>query len=131
MLLVPLDHPEANTMPKSITDTQQFTMSVPVTRKGQPATLQGVSWTSSDPAVLTVTPDPADNLKATAKAVTPGVVVITFKGDKDPGDGVVEEIRTADVVVGAGLATVGEILIGEVTEQPAGSPGTTGAVIPA
>lgn len=117
-------------MPKSITDTQQFSMSVPVTHKGQPATLQGVSWISSDPAVLTVTPDPSDPLKATAVAVAPGVVVITFKGDKDPSDGVLEEIRTADVVVGAGLASVGEIVIGDVVEQPAGSPGTSGAVIP-
>lgn len=116
-------------MPLSITDTQMFTMTVPVTRKGQPATLQTVTWESSDPAVLAVTVDPANNLTATAVAVTPGVVVITFKGDRDPGDGVVEEIRTLDVVVGAGLATVGEIVAGTPTEQPEGSPGTTGAVI--
>jgi len=114
---------------KSITDTQQFSMRVPVSHKGVPATLQNVSWTSSDPTVLTVEANASDPLIAVAKAIKPGVVVITFKGDKDPGDGVVEEIRTGDVVVGAGLATVGEIEFGEVTEQPAGSPGTEGAVI--
>jgi len=116
-------------MPVSITDTQQFTMTVPVTRKGQPATLQTVTWASSDEAVITVTVDPADNLTAIAKGVSPGIFVISFKGDKDPSDGVVEEIRTLDGVVGAGLATVGEIVAGTPTEQPAGSPGTTGAVI--
>lgn len=117
-------------MPASLTDTQMFSMEVTATRKGVPVTLDSVTWESSDPAVLAVTADATNPLKAQAVAVTPGIVVVSFKADKDPGDGVVEEIRTLDVVVGAGLATVGEIVAGTPVEQPSGSPGTSGAVIP-
>lgn len=116
-------------MPLSITDTQNVPLQVTATRKGQPVALQSVSWTSSDPNIMTVTQDAADPLKALLSAVTAGVAVATFKADKDPSDGVVEVIRTLDVVVGAGLADVGEISAGAPVEQPAGSPGTAGQVI--
>ena len=115
-----------------LTDTQDCPLSVTGrSRKGAVAQLQTVTWESSNPSVATVTVDPADQSKATISAVTAGTMLVTVKADADPSDGVVEIIGTLDVVVGAGLATVVEIAAGSPVEQPAGSPGTSGTVIPA
>lgn len=118
-------------MPLSITDTQNVPLQVTSTRKGQPVALQNVSWVSSDANIVTVTQDGADPQKALLSAVTAGIAVVSFKGDKDLSDGVIDVIRTLDVVVGAGtVADVGEIVAGTPVEQPAGSPGTSGVTIP-
>jgi hypothetical protein len=113
-----------------LTDTQDCPLSVVARdRKGAVAQLQGMTWESSDPTVFTVVQDAADPTKALASAVSPGTGVVTFTGDADLSDGVVNIIGTLDVVVGAGQASVVEITAGTPVEQPAGSPGTQGAVI--
>lgn len=113
-----------------LTDTQDCPLSLTARdRKGASAALQTVTWESSDPAVLTVTVDASDMTKALASAVTAGTVVVTVTADADVTDGVVNIVGTLDVVIGAGQATVVEITAGAPVEQPAGSPGTSGAVI--
>jgi hypothetical protein len=119
-------------MPIVLTDTQNIPFSaVAKNLKGNVAAVENVTWASSDPGVLTVTQDASDPLKALGSAVIPGIVVVSVKADADLTDGVVELIGTADVVVGAGQATVFEITAGTPVEQPAGSPGSSGSVIPA
>lgn len=114
-----------------LTDTQDCSLSVVAkSRKGSVTQLQNITWESSDPAVLTVTQDTTDPSKALASAVTAGIVVISMKADADLSDGVVDIIGTLDVVIGAGQATVVEIAAGTPVEQSAGSPGTSGEVIP-
>jgi hypothetical protein len=113
-----------------LTDTQDCPLSiVGKDAKGAVVPLQSVTWESSDAAVLTVTVDGTDPMKANASAVTAGTALITCTADADPGDGVVNIVGTLDVVVGPGQATVVEISAGTPVAQPAGSPGTTGAVI--
>ncbi len=86
-----------------LTDSQDCPLSITAKdRKGAPAQLQGMTWESSDPTVLTVTQDAADPTKALASAVVPGTVVVTFTGDADLSDGVVNIIGTLDVVFGEG-----------------------------
>ncbi len=119
-------------MPLVLTDTQDCPLSVAArSRKGSVSQLQNIAWASSDPAVLSVTPDPTDPSKALASAVTAGIAVISLKADADLTDGVVEIIGTLDVVIGPGQAVVVEIAAGAPVEQPAGSPGSSGEVIPA
>ena len=103
-----------------LTDTQDCVLSVTARdRKGAAAMVQNPTWKSSDNAVITVTPDPADGTKATVSAQTAGTALITFTADADLTDGVLEIIGTLDVVVGPGMATVIEISAGAPTEQPA------------
>ena len=103
-----------------LTDTQDCGLAVTAKdRKGAAAIVQNPTWESSDPAVVTVTADPNDGTKATVSAQAPGTALITFKADADLTDGVLDVIGTADVVVGAGQASVIEISAGIPTEQPA------------
>lgn len=115
----------------NLTDTQDCDVQVQGrTRKGSIAQLQNVTFAGSDDAVATVTQDAADKSKAVISAVTAGIMQVTATGDADLSDGVVDLIGVLDVVVGAGQATVVELVPGTPREQPAGSPGTaTGAVI--
>lgn len=111
-----------------LTDTQDCPLSVTARdRKGASAPVSGQVWSTSDPAVVTVTPDATDPSKAVASAVAPGTAVITFTADADPSDQVVNIIGTLDVVVGAGQATVVEIAAGTPVEQTPASPGATAA----
>lgn len=113
-----------------LTDTQDCPVAATAKdRKGAAAMVQNPQWESSDPAVLTVTPDASDGTKALVSAVQPGTALVTFKADADLTDGVIDIIGTLDVVVGPGQATVVEVSAGTPVEQPAGSPGTAGAVI--
>lgn len=83
---------------------QQVRLSIaPLDRAGQPARVDGTpSWTSSDPALCTVTPE-GDGMAAMAVTVGPvGVVQITVAADADLGSGVqtLSEIATLSVVGG-------------------------------
>jgi hypothetical protein len=115
----------------NLTDTQDVDVQVVgKTRKGSPAPLQNITFAGSDDAVATVTQDATDPSKAVISAVTAGIMQVTAKADADLSDGVVDVIGLLDVVVGAGQATVVEMVAGTPREQPAGSPGTsTGATI--
>lgn len=114
----------------NMTDTQDADVQlVGRTRKGNVAAIEGLSFESSDVAVVTVTQDATDKTKAVVSAVAPGTATVTGKADADPSDGVVELIGVLSVVIGAGQASVVELTPGVPREQPAGSPGTAGAVI--
>jgi hypothetical protein len=113
-----------------LTDTQEADLQVVgKTRKGNPASFENTKWSGSDEAVAAVVPDPADHSKALVRAVAPGTMLVTATVDADLTDGVVDVIGVLEVVVGAGTATVVEIVAGAPREEPAGSPGTSGEVI--
>lgn len=89
-------------------------------KKGNAVTPQTPTWTSSDPAVVTVTQDATDPLKANVSAVGPaGPFLISFEADGDSrDDGVVPITFTLDGVVSVGVAVTGEIVAGTTVEQP-------------
>jgi hypothetical protein len=102
--------------------TQQSDLEAKITdRLGNPAPVQNPTWSSSEPATVTVTVDANNPLKAVVKAV--GVVdeasMVLFEADADMGAGVVPIIATLDVVVTAGQAIVVELIAGPPAEQPA------------
>lgn len=69
-----------------------------LTAAGNPAEPDGpATWTSSDPDVATVTPDPSDPTKAVVKAVGPGAAQITATVDADLSEGV-RELTASGVV---------------------------------
>ncbi len=103
-------HLKGNDMSYILPDDKKVTLSIqPVDARGNPAKIDGVpAWSSSDPAVLEVTPA-ADGLSAVAVPVGPlGVVQVNVQADADLGEGV-EEI--SDVikltVVGAAAKNLG------------------------
>lgn len=101
-------------------DDKQVQLSInPLSRRGNPARIDGTPrWTSSDESVVTLTPS-EDGKSATAKAVGPtGTAQISVVADADLGEGVREitGIETIEVVEGE-AATVG-ITAGEITDQP-------------
>lgn len=91
-----------------INTSQQFQPVLMVTNAaGQPATVQpgSVVWASSDPTVISVTADPANEMAATAPAVAPNQVDasnnpiparITVTADADLGAGVVTLTGVSD-----------------------------------
>jgi hypothetical protein len=86
--------------------------------KGNPATVEGASFTSSDETIVALKPDPTDPMKTTLSAVGPlGAALVTFSADADLGAGVVPIIGTMDVVVNPGQATVVELQAGAPVEQ--------------
>jgi hypothetical protein len=102
-----------------LTDTQDCVLTVTAKdKKLAPASTQNPVWASSDPSILTVTPDSSDPNKAVISAQVPGTAMITYTADADLTDGVFDVIGTLDVVVGAGQAVVIEIAAGTPTEQP-------------
>jgi len=102
-----------------LTNTQQCPIEVSgVDKKGNPAELDSVVFTSSDPSVATVEADPADQDKALIKAVATGTAQINVTADADLGDGVSELTGTLDVTVVAGQAVGFAINTGTVEEQP-------------
>jgi hypothetical protein len=112
-------------MQLQLTATQFCPLALRITdRRGNPAQVQNPVWTSSDTTIATVTPDPADPLKAVVAAVGPvGAALISFDGDADLGEGVLDIIGTLDVVVIAGTAFAVEIQPGTPAEQAPGARG--------
>lgn len=92
------------------------------TKGGNPAAYEKgtEAWVSSDPAVASVTVDPADPLQAdvdglNGAANTP--VLVTFTADGDPDAGETRDlVATLDVVVTQGEAVVAEISAGAPTD---------------
>lgn len=103
--------------------TQNVGLSVVATdRKGNPASVQNPTWSSSDTAVATVSSS-ADGLSALVSAVGPlGECTITLVADADLGDGVSEVEGTFDLEVKAGDAAVFAISAGTPEEQAAPAP---------
>lgn len=102
-----------------LTNTQQCALSVQgVDKKGNPAQLDSVVFTSSDNSVATVTSDPSDPNKALVKAVAAGTAQINVTADADLGDGVTELTGTLDLTVVAGQAVGFVINTGTPEEQP-------------
>lgn len=101
-----------------LTNTQQCALSVSgVDKKGNPAGLADVTYTSSDPNVASVTQDTVDPSKAVVKAVAAGTAQINVSADADLGDGVNTLTGALDVTVVAGQATSFTIATGTPTEQ--------------
>lgn len=103
----------------TITDSQQFTITAqPVDRKGNLAPVDGpLTFTSSDPALLTVTP--IDATSASVVAVGPlGAAQVVVTGDADLGAGVVPITGIEDVTIIAGQAVNLAVSSSAPTEQP-------------
>jgi hypothetical protein len=102
-----------------ITTEEQVDVTVrPLTAAGNPAAIDGdVVWTSSDPAVATVTS--TGPLTATVAAVGVGASQIVAKFDADLDVGELREIELSGAieVVGAEAQT-GEIVFGDPTIKP-------------
>ena len=102
-----------------LTNTQQCPIAVSgVDKKGNPAELDSVVFTSSDPSVATVDADPSDPNKALIKAVAAGTAQINVSADADLGDGVNTLTGTLDLTVVAGQAVGFVINTGTPEEQP-------------
>ena len=107
-------------MALTITDTQTDTLTIqPQERRGNPASLDGApTWTSSDPAMLSVTPS-ADGMSAEVSAVGPlGTATVTVTADADLTEGRAELTGTLDVTIVAGTASQITMTPGTPTEQP-------------
>lgn len=64
----------------TITETQQVPVLVtPLDKKGHPATVRTVTWSSSAPTVAAVTQDPASLTRATVKGIVPGAALISAR----------------------------------------------------
>lgn len=92
-----------------ITDVQKVKARLsPIDAAGNPAQVQAgsVSWASSDPAILSVTPNPADEMEAEVVAIGPlGSAQVQVSADADLGDGVKSINGIGDVQVIASEAT--------------------------
>lgn len=86
-------------------DTQKVAAAIqPVDAVGNPAAVENIVWSSSNPAVVSVTQS-EDGLSAVVEAVGPlGVAQISVVGDALIGDGVEEIAAVADIEVKAGKA---------------------------
>lgn len=105
----------------TLTDTQQVSGTLAITdKKGNPSKVQAGSsaFLSTDPNVISVTPDPANELGVTVKAVAAGAATVKWSGDADLGDGVVTIGAAEDFVVTGGQATAAGFSFGTPTEQP-------------
>jgi hypothetical protein len=89
-------------------------------RRGNPGKVDDPVWESTEPDIISVTVDPANPLKATAKAVGPvdDESLVTFKGDVDLGAGVKPIIFSLAFSVQAGEVVTGDIVAGTPREQP-------------
>jgi hypothetical protein len=100
-------------------DTQQVKVNIaPVDKKGAPAQVQDVTFTSSDGTVAAVTQDEADPNSATVVAGLPGTCQIQVTADADLGDGVTTITSALDVTVVGGQAVGLAINAGAPEEQP-------------
>lgn len=106
-----------------LTDEQQVVLKLsPRTQRGNPATVDGMPvWSSSDPAVLTVTPIATDptGLSALAVAVGPlGTAQVQAVADADMSSGVRTLTAVLDVEVKAAEAVSLDITADAPTVQP-------------
>jgi len=108
----------------TLKDNQKVPLSISaVDAKGNAAPVQdgSVVFTSSDPALLTVGPDPDDagnQLKAVATAVGPlGAAQVTVTADADLGDGVTTLTGLVDVEIVAGQAVSLAVAAGVPVDQ--------------
>lgn len=103
-----------------IKDTERFPLTANVLDvDGQPAVFDGPpSWSSSDPTIVSVTPDPTNPLSAMVSSVGPvGSATITMTGDADLGEGVTPIITTFDVQVSASDAASATLVAGAVESR--------------
>lgn len=103
-----------------LTDTQQAPLSFTATdKKGFPAEVQNPTFSSGDPNVVSVSPDPGgDPTKSVIVAGAPGNTQVVVSADADLGDGVELITGSLDVTVVAGKAAVINVAAGAVSEQP-------------
>ncbi len=102
-----------------ITDSQEVDLAIkPLTRKGHPAQVDGVpAWSTSDPAIATVTPA-ADGLSCVIKAADNiGPVQISVTADADLGEGVQNLTGVLDLEVIGGAAATLSVIAGTPREQ--------------
>jgi len=123
-------HRRSAEMALILTDEQQATLRLnPKTKKGNPAQVDGPpTWSSSDPSVVNVSPDPTDPTGLTATAVATGklgAAQVQCVADADLGAGVRELTAVLDVVVKAAEAVSLDIEAGAPTEAPSTPPTTT------
>jgi hypothetical protein len=109
-----------------MSDSQQVDVSIAaVDKKGQPAPLESVQWSTDNPNLLALTPS-ADGKTCTIAAVGPlGSATMTAKADADmdPAN-TVEIIGTLDVTITGGQAVTVQLVPGTPTEQPPPAPPT-------
>jgi len=109
-----------------LTDSQQVDLKIQaVDKKGNPAPIEGVDWSTDNPNVVALMPS-ADGLTCTVAAVGPlGNAVITAKADADmdPSNRV-EIIGTLEVEITGGTAQQVLLVAGTPTEQPDAPPAT-------
>ena len=111
---------EEDVMATQLTAVQKAEASVsPIDAKGNPASVQAgtVEWTSSNPAVITVTEDLNDETKAEIVAVGLGSAQVQIAADADLGDGVVTINGVADIEVIAAPAVGFAVNVGTPENQ--------------
>lgn len=104
-----------------MTETQFVEGTVqPKSKKGNPAPVQtgSVRFTSSDPAVLLVEQDAANELKVKASGVAPGAARLSCTFDADLGDGVTSVEIFEDFSITGGAAVGGGFNFSAPQEQP-------------
>jgi hypothetical protein len=108
-------------MALTMTAVQQCGLSVAaVDAKGNPAQVEGVTFTSSDPAILTVEVDPGDETIAVVKAMGPtGNGQVTVTADADLGEGIKHLTGILDVTIMAAEAVSLSVAAGVPEDQPA------------
>lgn len=103
---------------QQLTDTQQVSVAVSATTKrGRPAQVHDVVFSSSDENVATVEADADDASKALVKAVGEGTAQINVSADADLGEGVTTIHGALDVTVIPSQATQLALQTGTPEEQ--------------
>lgn len=86
-------------------------------RRGQPARVDSVAWSSSDPTVASVEADPEDISKAVVTTLAIGDAIISARADADLDVDEVREIElVGTVLVREAEAVTGELSFGEVSD---------------
>jgi hypothetical protein len=101
-----------------LTATQQTIATLVIEdSRGNPARVDGVpQWASSDPNIVSVTPD-ANGMSAVVASVGTGTAQISVTADADLGAGVLPLVGVADIEVVSGQATVVRLALAPPTEQ--------------
>jgi hypothetical protein len=108
----------------SMTDSQQVLVTVAggIDKKGNPAPLDGnPTFTSADPTIVEVQPDPAGNPSAAllvAKGPLTSATIVTVTADAKIGPDVENITDNISVEITAGQATSFAITVGTPAEQP-------------
>jgi hypothetical protein len=103
----------------TLTSVQKCSMSVSaVDAKGNPAEVENVTFTASDPAILTIEPDATDATKATVLAAGPlGNAQVVVAADADIGEGTKPLQGILDVIVVAAEAVSLSVATGTPEDQ--------------